>query len=203
MRKIFFLIALISLAHTYAQDDKFFDVGFVLGGNYSSTADLTISGGFSPNKTIKSAKKMGVHGGLYFQFSFNEMYLRPEVLYTITKTKYEDVDFDQTKIDVPVLYGFKIIGPVSMFAGPSFQYILTSKLEDVDYENIDVEKDLSVNAQVGIAVKFGKQIRLDVRYEKGISDNIITLQDDVAADGFLYNINAKPEQFMVSLSLQL
>jgi hypothetical protein len=204
MKKVLILIALISLTHTYAQDDKFFDVGFVLGGNYSSTADLTVSGGIAGlNETVKSAKKMGVHGGLYFQFNFNEMYLRPEVLYTMTKTNYEDVDFDQTKIDVPVLYGFKIIGPVSMFAGPSFQYLLTSKLEDIDYKNIDVEKDLSVNAQVGIAVKFGKQIRLDVRYEKGISDNIITLKNSDVTDPLQYDINAKPEQFMVSLSLQL
>ncbi len=204
MKKIILILTLISFTFSQAQDDKMFDFGLVLGANYSSTDNLTISGGITGvQETIKSAKKMGVHGGLFFQINFNEMYLRPEVLYTMTKTNYEDIDFDQTKIDVPVLYGFKLIGPVSMFAGPSFQYLLTTKLEDVDYKNIDIQSDLAVNAQVGLAVKFGKQIRLDVRYEKGLSDNIITIKDNDIIDALQYDINAKPEQFMVSLSLQL
>ncbi len=204
MKKIIFILTLISFTFSQAQDDKMFDFGLVLGANYSSTDNLNISGGITGvQETIKSAKKMGVHGGLFFQINFNEMYLRPEVLYTMTKTNYEDIDFDQTKIDVPVLYGFKLIGPVSMFAGPSFQYLLTTKLEDVDYKNIDIQSDLAVNAQVGLAVKFGKQIRLDVRYEKGLSDNIITIKDNDIIDALQYDINVKPEQFMVSLSLQL
>lgn len=204
MKKIILFLAIVSLSFMQAQNDSKFDFGVVLGANYTSTDNLTITGGFAPIKeTVKSAKKMGVHGGVYFQVNFNEMYLRPEVLYTMTKSNYEDIDFDQTKIDVPVLYGFKFIGPVSMFAGPSFQYILTTKLEDVDYKNIDIQHDLAVNAQVGLAINIGKQIRLDVRYEKGLADNIITLKDNLAADGFQYDVNAKPEQFMLSLALQL
>ena len=204
MKKIILILTLISFTLSQAQDDKMFDYGLVLGTNYSSTDNLTVTGGITGvQETIKSAKKMGVHGGLFFQINFNEMYLRPEVLYTITKTNYEDIDFNQTKIDVPVLYGFKLFGPVSMFTGPSFQYLLTSKLQDIDYKNIDVQSDLAVNAQVGLAVKFGKQIRLDVRYEKGISDNIITIKDNNIVDSLQYYINAKPEQYMVSLSLQL
>jgi len=204
MKKIILIIALISFSFVKAQDDKMFDFGLVLGTNYSSTDDLTISNGISGiNQTVKSAKKMGVHGGLFLQINFNEMYVRPEVLYTMTKTNYEDTDFDQTKIDVPVLYGFKIIGPISLFAGPSFQYLLTTKLQDVDYNSIDIQSDLAVNGQIGLAVKFGKQVRLDVRYEKGISDNIISLKNDNPLDNLQYDINAKPEQFMLSLSLQL
>ena len=204
MRKLIIALALITYTLTQAQNDKMFDFGLVLGTNYSSTDDLTISGGLPGiEEKVKSAKKMGVHGGLFFQLNFNEMYIRPEVLYTMTKSQYEDVDFDQTKIDIPVVYGFKLIGPVSMFAGPSFQYLLTTELKDVDYKNIDIESDLMVNAQVGLAIKFGKQIRLDLRYEKGLSDNIISLKQDLAVDALQYDINAKPEQFMLSLSLQL
>lgn len=205
MKKIFLFLAFVSFTFAQAQNDKLFDLGIVAGANYSSTENLTISGGFGGGtlSTIKSAKKTGVHGGIYLQFNFNEMYLRPEVLYTMTKSNFNDTEFDQTKIDVPVVYGFKIIGPVSMFAGPSFQYILSTDLKDVDYQSIDIQHDLAVNGQVGFAVKFGKQIRLDIRYEKGLADNIITLKNNVAVDGLQYDINAKPEQFMVSLSLQL
>ncbi len=204
MKKIFLFLAFVSFTFAQAQNDKLFDLGIVLGVNYTSTENLTVSGGFTgTTTTIKSANKTGVHGGIYLQFNFNEMYLRPEVLYTMTKSNFNDTEFDQTKIDIPVVYGFKIIGPVSMFAGPSFQYILSTDLKDVDYKSIDVEKDLMVNAQIGLAVKFGKQIRLDIRYEKGLADNIISLKNNVVADGLQYDINAKPEQFMVSLSLQL
>jgi hypothetical protein len=204
MKKIIVIFTLFAFSLIHAQNDKLLDFGLVLGSNYTSTDELTISGGFNGiQESINGAKKMGVHGGLFVQINFNEMYIRPEVLYTMTKSSYNDIDFDQTKIDIPVLYGFKIIGPISMFAGPSLQYTLTSELKDIDYENIDIESDLMVNAQVGLAVKFGKQIRIDLRYEKGLSDNIISLKQDLSADGFQYDINTRPEQFMLSISLQL
>ena len=204
MKKIFLVVAIFSLFIANAQDLDTFDFGVVIGANYGSTDDLNVSGGFSGiSETIKSKKKTGYHAGLFFQINFNDMYVRPEVVYSLSKTNYNDSEFNQTKIEVPVLYGFTIVKPISIFLGPSLQYTLTSDLKDVEIDKIDIKNELAVNAQIGIALQLGKQIRLDARYERGISENIVTLEENVASDGFIYEFNAKPEQFVFSLSLQL
>jgi hypothetical protein len=203
MKKIILVCLIFSVGLIYAQNEKKLTFGFTLGYNYSSNGDLNVTGGLSGiADKFSSDKKSGYHAGLYFKYKFNSVYLRPEVLYTNTVSDYDSQDFVQQKIDIPILLGFKIIGPLSFFAGPSFQYILDSDLRDLDINDINVENDISINAQLGLALQLG-QIRVDVRYEKGISDNITTLRNTSISDSFTYNLNAKPEQLTLSLSLRL
>ena len=203
MKKILLIISILSFTVSNSQDLNTFDFGIIVGVNYGSTDDLTISGGIAGiNESFNSSKKTGYQAGLYFQINFNDMYVRPEVLYSISKSSYNSKDFNQTKINIPLLYGFTVIKPISIFLGPSFQYTLTSDLKDVVFEKIDIKNELAVNGQIGVAIQLGKQIRLDARYEKGISKNIVSLQD-TASDGFNYDINAKPSQFIFNISLQL
>ncbi len=204
MKKIFLVIAIFSLSITNAQDLDMFNYGVIIGVNYGSTDDLNISGGFSGiSETIRSDKKTGYHAGLFFQINFNNMYVRPEVIYSLSKTNYNDTEFSQEKIEIPLLYGFTVLKPISVFFGPSLQYTLTSDLTDVEFQKIDIKNELAVNAQIGIALQLGKQIRLDARYQRGVSENIVALEQDIASDGFIYEFNAKPEQFIFTLSLQL
>lgn len=210
MRKLIFFLAIVSTSVIFAQDSNFFDFGITAGYNYSSTDDIVSVNSFSGLATeFKSEKKSGYHVGLYTKFTFTKFYIRPEVVYTKMKSAYDSTDFDMSKIDVPILFGIKIIKPVSVFFGPSFQYILNNdlqvldNLEGIDYGNLDPENDFGINAQAGIALHLGKQVTLDVRYEKGLADNLITLQNDSALDGDFTTLNAKPDQFILSLSLQL
>lgn len=206
MRKIIFFIAIISTSLVFSQDSNFFDFGLTAGYNYSSTDDIVSSNSLTMlSEEFESEKKSGYHVGLYTKFTFTKFYIRPEVVYTKMKSEYNSADFDMSKIDVPVLFGFKIIKPVSVFVGPSFQYILTNdleSLESIDYSNLEPENDFGINAQVGIALHLGKQVTLDVRYEKGLADNLISLENE-SIPNLTSTLNAKPDQFILSLSLQL
>ena len=103
-------------------------------------------------------------------------------------------------MDVPVLVGITIIGPLNIFAGPAFQYILNSKFDGVTIDNI--ENDFTVGLNIGAGVSFGK-FGLDVRYERGFSENeinfidnnLLTLTDD--------RVDSRPNQIILSLSLKL
>jgi hypothetical protein len=203
MKKTLLILAIFSFGIISSQNDDFFDFGAVVGFNYGSNGDL--SSDFTTNN-LSSDKKSGYHAGLYFQFSFKDMYIRPEVVYTKTKSNYNSAIFDMAKIDIPVLVGFTIIKPISLFVGPSFQYALQNDLkglEGFDFNDLDVENEFAINAQLGLAIKIGKQIRLDARYEKGISENLITLQDNTSTSGLLTTLDTKPDQFTFSISLQL
>ncbi len=202
MKNLIIAILLISFTFSFAQDDKKFSFGFTAGFNYNSNGEYVTNGGFTNiTRQFNSDKKTGYHGGLYFQFNGERMYLRPEILYTKTKSAYNAADFDQTKLEVPVLFGVNLFKPVSIFLGPSFQYILQNEFEGFDVNNIDIQHDLSVNGQVGLAVQIHRQIRIDIRYEKGLSDNILTLRDD--PNGIINSLNTKPEQIILSVSLTL
>ena len=85
-----------------------------------------------------------------------------------TKSNYNDDSFKMKKLDAPILVGTKVFGPLSVFAGPSFQYILDTEFDGVSINNID--KDLSVGLNFGIGLNLNK-IGIDVRYERGFSNN--------------------------------
>ncbi len=99
------------------------------------------------------------------------------------------------------MIGFDIVKPVSLFVGPSFQYTLANEFEGFDVNNIDVQSDLGVNFQAGLAIQLHSQIRVSIRYEKGVSNNIMTIKDDTNA--VIGSLDTKPEQLILSFSLSL
>jgi hypothetical protein len=207
MKKVFILFSILSVGILFSQNknDKRIEFGITAGYNFNSFDDLLTTGGLN-NTTEKTSsnEKSGYHAGIYLKIKLPKIYIRPEVVYTALKSEFESATYDQSQIDIPLLVGYKIIGPLSVFTGPSFQYILENKFEGVDTDDISIENDLAVNFQVGFALQLGNQIRLDARYEKGLSNNIVTLLDqDIILDGLLVNLDTKSEQFIVSISLQL
>ena len=199
MKKIFLVLTIFSFSLLSAQNDDFFDFGIVAGLNFGSNGDY--SSDFTSDN-LKSDNKLGYHGGIYLNFNFSKFYLRPEGIYTKTKSDYNSSDFDVEKIDLPILFGIKLFKPLSIFAGPSFQYTLSAELEDIDTDEIDIENEFVVNGQFGLAVQLGQQIRLDARYEIGLSDNISTIRNN-NLDTNIGTIDSKPNQLIFSLSLQL
>src|SRR5690606_12223707 len=101
----------------------------------------------------------------------NRLYLRPELIYTRTKSDYDDGDFKMSKLDLPVLVGAKIIGPLHVFAGSAFQYILDTEYDGISID--DVESDFTVGLNIGAGVNIGR-FGVDLRYERGFSDNEAT-----------------------------
>lgn len=203
IKKTIFLLALFIVTLGFSQDDeKKLSFGITAGFNYNSNGEYVTNGTFPEvAHQFNSDKKTGYHGGIYVQYRTNSMYLRPEILYTKTKSAYNSADFDQTKLELPILVGFDIVKPVSIFVGPSFQYVLLNEFKGFNTNNIDVQSDLAVNFQAGLALQLHSQIRVDLRYEKGVSNNILTLKDDTNL--VIGSLNSKPEQIILSISLRL
>jgi hypothetical protein len=136
MKKTLLMVAfaMISTA-AFAQKDSGF--GIKAGLNYNKNGDLTQDVVNSADDIIKGADaKVGYHVGFWGKLDFPKLYVRPEVIYTKTKSSYEvdtsTNDYDISKLDIPVLLGYKIIGPLHIFAGPAFQYTLKNDLEYLD-----------------------------------------------------------------------
>ncbi len=189
--KNFFFYALVLISYVgYAQSDRGF--GIKGGLNYGSSGDLEST----INNTIENPDSdIGFHAGIFVKADLGPIYVRPELIYTQLNTTYSIGDFKLEKIDLPVLIGIDFIGPLHFFAGPSFQYILDSDLEEVSIG--DVADDFSVGAQLGIGLNLGR-LGIDLRYERGFNDN------EVEITGINANrIDTRPEQLILALSLSL
>lgn len=166
------------------------------GLNYSANGDYFESA----NANAKNPdRNIGYHIGLFGKIG-NKLYLKPELVYTATKSDYSSDEFSVKKIDAPILVGVKVIGPVSVFAGPSFQYILDTEFDGINIDN--VENDFSVGLNFGVGLSFNN-IGVDLRYERGFSDNEATFIDNNLGAGVISRIDTRPDQLILSFSIAL
>ena len=97
--------------------------------------------------------------------------------FVLAQTNNIITDFNQHKIDIPVMLGYKFFGLLNVFAGPRFEFI-----KNVSYDNIDLD-DLKnkyrLGLQYGIGIKFGK-FEIDLRAERGFTKNEINFMKNQA-----------------------
>ncbi|HUH46993.1 MAG TPA: porin family protein [Arenibacter sp.] len=194
MRKTVLLAAFALISITaFAQQGSGFGIkgglNYGANGNYFKSAE----------NAYKNPKgNIGYHIGVFGKLG-DKIYFRPELMYTKMKSDYDSNSFNMSKLDAPLLVGVNIIGPLQVFAGPAFQYIL-----DTDYEDItigDVKNDFSVGLNIGAGVSFGK-FGIDLRYERGFSKNEVTVlgNNNVPLND---RIDTRPDQLILSLGFHL
>lgn len=165
--------------------------GFKAGLNYNKNGTYLET----KNSIIENPdRNIGFHFGLFSKFG-EDLYCKPEIVYTNTKSDYTNKTFEIKKIDIPVLVGTKIIGPISVFGGPSFQYIIDTEFNSILIDNI--EKDFSFGLNIGIGFNFNK-IGIDFRYERGLTQNEATFLENNNIE--TSRIDTRPDQFILSLS---
>lgn len=169
--------------------------GIKAGLNYGGNGDYFQS---AADNFENPDQNIGYHIGIYGKLG-NQLYFRPELVYTKTKSDYDSGEFDMQKLDMPLLVGLKVLGPLHVFAGPSLQYILDTDFDNLTVDN--VENDFSVGLNFGIGLNL-KRLGIDLRYERGFSDNEATFIDNnnlISMD----RLDTRPEQLILSLSYRL
>jgi len=175
--------------------------GIKAGLNYNTTGKLKSFLNETESIIDNNGKgKSGFHVGLYGKLDLGGFYLRPELLYTKTTSEYSlnsgNEDYEISKLDIPVLIGFKLIGPINVFAGPSFQYNLENDFKGISADKI--ENDFSVGLHLGAGVEIGR-FGVDVRYERGFNSNETEfIGDNISSD--TYRLDSRPEQLMFGIS---
>ena len=164
------------------------------GLNYNANGDYFES----ISSTVDHPERnIGFHIGVFGKLG-NRLYFRPELVFTSTKSDYDNSEFKMQKIDAPLLVGIKVLGPISLFAGPSFQYIINSEFDDISINTVD--KDISVGLNFGAAINF-KKFAVDVRYERGFSNNEAQFLNNNNID--ISRLDTRPSQLILSLSVAL
>jgi len=135
------------------------------------------------------------------------VYLRPEIIFTSTSSEYNIENtaaiFERSKIDLPIIVGYKLLGPLHVFAGPAFQYVLKDTFNDgvQDFELSDIEKNITLGMQLGVGFNLNK-IGIDIRLERGLTPNEVNLVNTKITD-VNDRIDSRPRQLIFSLSYNL
>lgn len=202
MKRLLILLVFVASSTTWAQGG----FGVKAGLNYGDNGEIEFEDVTSAGEDIiteKGDSKMGYHFGVFYRGDLGPVFLKPELLYTQTKSSYqfqnEEADYEISKLDLPILVGIDILGPLNIFAGPSLQYILDNDFQGVTLD--DVENNFTVGAQFGAGVQFGG-IGLDVRYERGLTENEAEVIDLDNPNG-VRRVDSRPSQIIFSLSLNL
>lgn len=177
-----------------AQSDNGF--GIKAGLNYNANGDYVES---AQAAVQNPDRNVGYHFGVFYRLG-KKVYFRPELMFTKTKSDYPDGEFDMSKLDLPALVGIKLIGPLHIFAGPDFQYILNTEYDGIKIE--DIKNEFTVGVHFGVGVNLGP-VGVDIRYERGLSENEATFINDNVVSLPESRIDTRSDQVILSLSLKI
>ena len=207
MMKYLFVLFVLCASLSFAQDDSNSSFGIKAGLNYSSNGELKeVETAGSNIIKDKGDARAGYHVGFYSNISLGTFYLRPEAIYTKTTSEYPingtDGNYKVSKIDVPVLLGYKIAGPLSVFAGPAFQYIIKNEFDAGSISIEEVKNEISAGLHIGAGIQLGN-LGLDIRYERGFSENEAEFVDSNTNSTSSFTLDSRPTQLIFSVSFKM
>ncbi len=194
LKNHFFALLAIVCISTSAMAQTAKGIGLKAGLNYNANGNYFDSVNLNSKNPDRN---IGYHVGVFGKIG-DKIYFRPEIVYTSTKSDYSNDSFDMQKLDVPLLIGTKILGPLSVFGGPSFQYILDSEFDGISINNI--ENDFSVGLNFGFGFNL-KKVGIDLRYERGFNKNEATFLQNNTIN--VDRLDTRPDQLILSVSLVL
>ena len=212
-RPLILVLLLIIYSFTYAQE---YAIGIKGGLNYYTIGDLNSRGGSiqsgKPDEIFSPNKEMGTQFGAFVNVAFGNFYVRPEINFASNKNNYDfplqTSNWRASKTDIPLLIGYKVYDPISIYVGPSFSFFKEMTLDgannSIGEAPINFEKSTS-NIIFGVQVEF-KRFGVDLRYELGSKETEEEL-NDIHNSAFGTNLtdiySYKPSQISLSLNIFL
>ena len=177
MRLLFFL--LIFSSSLYAQGN----LGFQFGLNDDNFGSIENFRSKIDNYDLNLKNSTGFHFGFFTEIDLITFYIRPELNLIFSKSKnaaayssdeginIAEHKFRSSEIQLPIIFGYKIFGPISVFGGPSFKYNLSNSSNF----NLDEIKDkYTLSLLLGTRFKI-RSISVGLRYERGLNDNEVSI----------------------------
>ena len=192
-------------------------IGIKGGLNYYNIGDIVTVGSNGPQGPVaglifEPVKEIGYQFGAFLNVAFDKFYIRPEINFVSNKNNYDfplqTSYWTASKINVPLLLGYKIYDPISIYIGPSFSFFDEMNLEGANNQtgesSLNYEKT-TTSLMFGVQVEF-KRFGVDLRYELGLKETVEERQD---IHNSAYGVNQadiysyKPSQISLSLNIFL
>ncbi len=153
----------------------------------------------------KGKGESGFNVGFYGKLDLGPIYLRPELVYSQASSEYT-VDpvvgitesYKMSSVDLPVLVGIQVIGPLNFVVGPAFKFITSNKINGFEYDKI--ENGVTLGLNIGVSANFGR-FGFDVIYDRGINANEADFIGNKSVNNF--TLDTRQQQIKVGVSYRL
>ncbi len=205
MRLLFFL--LIFSSSLYAQGN----LGFQFGLNDDNFGSIENFKSKIDNYDLNLKNSTGFHFGFFTEIDLITFYIRPELNLIFSKSKnaaayssdeginIAEHKFRSSEIQLPVIFGYKIFGPISLFGGPSFKYNLSNSSNF----NLDEIKDkYTLSLLLGTRFKI-RSISVGLRYERGLNNNEVLIINANGVDLNEANVDLTTNKLSLNISYDI
>ena len=205
MRLLFFL--LIFSSSLCAQGN----LGFQFGLNDDNFGSIENFKSKIDNYDLNLKNSTGFNFGFFTEIDLITFYIRPELNLIFSKSKnaaayssdeginIAEHKFRSSEIQLPVIFGYKIFGPISVFGGPSFKYNLSNSSNF----NLDEIKDkYTLSLLLGTRFKI-RSISVGLRYERGLNNNEVLIINANGVDLDEANVDLTTNKLSLNISYDI
>jgi len=204
MKKILTIILISIVSATITAQIEY---GIKAGVNYNFSGDLeqVKTGEIEENvydvlHGVES--KIGFHAGAFAKYGAGSLFGQVELQYSEFQNAFDTPTLsvlETKKIDIPIMGGVNVVGPLYLVIGPSFQYIIK---EDFSLEEDKIKyEDFSIGLHIAARAVYNK-FAMEMRWERGLNENEIEMTGIDASD-YTYKLDNRPNQLLFSLQYSL
>ena len=205
MRLIYFL--LFTSSGLLAQGN----LGFQFGLNDDNFGSIENISNKIDNYDLDIKNSTGFQFGVFTEIDLITFYIRPELNLIFSKSKnaaaysldeginIAEHSYKSSEIQLPIIFGYKVLGPISVFGGPSFKYNLSNSS---NFNLEDVKDKYTLSLLLGSRVKI-RSISVGLRYERGLNNNEVLIINANGVDLDNSNVDLTTNKLSLNISYDI
>ena len=205
MRVIYFL--LFTSSGLLAQGN----LGFQFGLNDDNFGSIENISNKIDNYDLDIKNSTGFQFGVFTEIDLITFYIRPELNLIFSKSKnaaaysldeginIAEHSYKSSEIQLPIIFGYKVLGPISVFGGPSFKYNLSNSS---NFNLEDVKDKYTLSLLLGSRVKI-RSISVGLRYERGLNNNEVLIINANGVDLDNANVDLTTNKLSLNISYDI
>ena len=205
MRLIYFL--LLTSSGLLAQGN----LGFQFGLNDDNFGSIENISNKIDNYDLDIKNSTGFQFGVFTEIDLITFYIRPELNLIFSKSKnaaaysldeginIAEHSYKSSEIQLPIIFGYKVLGPISVFGGPSFKYNLSNSS---NFNLEDIKDKYTLSLLLGSRVKI-RSISVGLRYERGLNNNEVLIINANGVDLDNANVDLTTNKLSLNVSYDI
>jgi len=205
MRLIFFL--LFTSSGLLAQGN----LGFQFGLNDDNFGSIENISNKIDNYDLDIKNSTGFQFGVFTEIDLITFYIRPELNLIFSKSKnaaaysldeginIAEHSYKSSEIQLPIIFGYKVLGPISVFGGPSFKYNLSNSS---NFNLEDIKDKYTLSLLLGSRVKI-RSMSVGLRYERGLNINEVLILNANGVDLDNANVDLTTNKLSLNISYDI
>ena len=205
MRLIYFL--LFTSSGLLAQGN----LGFQFGLNDDNFGSIENISNKIDNYDLDIKNSTGFQFGVFTEIDLITFYIRPELNLIFSKSKnaaaysldeginIAEHSYKSSEIQLPIIFGYKVLGPISVFGGPSFKYNLSNSS---NFNLEDIKDKYTLSLLLGSRVKI-RSLSVGLRYERGLNNNEVLIINANGVDLDNANVDLTTNKLSLNISYDI